>query len=122
MIQPNAEEQKTVESHFGFPEPPFGVTPNPRFYYANTAYRNALTEVAHGILAKKGLMLVTGEVGTGKTILLRKLMHDLGATVKFIFISSSQLSSNGIVDVVSTDLGLANKKTKVEMGRDLTKY
>jgi type II secretory pathway predicted ATPase ExeA/HAMP domain-containing protein len=112
----------SVESHFGFQEPPFGVTPNPRFYYTNTAYRDALAEVAHGILAKKGLMLVTGEVGTGKTILLRKLMHDLGATVKFIFISSSQLSSNGIVDVVSTDLGLANKKTKVEMGRDLTKY
>lgn len=121
MIQLSGQKN-SVESHFGFQEPPFGVTPNPRFYYTNTAYRDALTEVAHGILAKKGLMLVTGEVGTGKTILLRKLMHDLGATVKFIFISSSQLSSNGIVDVVSTDLGLANKKTKVEMGRDLTKY
>lgn len=121
MIQLSGQNN-SVESHFGFQEPPFGVTPNPRFYYKNTAYRNALAEVAHGIVAKKGLMLVTGEVGTGKTILLRKLMHDLGATVKFIFVSSSQLSSNGIVDVVSTDLGLANKKTKVEMGRDLTKY
>ena len=122
MIQPNAEEQKTVESHFGFPEPPFGVTPNPRFYYANTAYRNALAEVAHGIIAKKGLMLVTGEVGTGKTILLRKVMNDLGATVKFVFISSSHLTSNGFLEVVSTSLGLAKKKTKVEMTQDLTKY
>lgn len=83
MIQLSGQNN-SVESHFGFQEPPFGVTPNPRFYYKNTAYRNALAEVAHGIVAKKGLMLVTGEVGTGKTILLRKLMHDLGATVKFI--------------------------------------
>ena len=122
MIEPNAEAQKTVESHFGFQEPPFGVTPNPRFYYTNTAYRDALAEVAHGIIAKKGLMLVTGEVGTGKTILLRKLMNDLSATVKFVFISSSQLTSNGLLEVVSTSLGLAKKKTKAEMTQDLTNY
>ena len=122
MIQPNAEAQKTVESHFGFQEPPFGVTPNPRFYYTNTASRDALAEVAHGIIAKKGLMLVTGEVGTGKTILLRKLMNDLGATVKFVFISSSQLTSNGFLEVVSTSLGLTRKKTKIEMTQDLTRY
>src|ERR1044071_1328939 len=122
MIQPNAEAQKTVETHFGFQEPPFGVTPNPRFYYTNTASRDALAEVAHGIVAKKGLMLVTGEVGTGKTILLRKLMNDLGATVKFVFISSSQLTSNGFLEVVSTSLGLTRKKTKIEMTQDLTRY
>ena len=122
MIEPNAGAQKTVESHFGFQEPPFGVTPNPRFYYTNRAYRDALAEVAHGIIAKKGLMLVTGEVGTGKTILLRKLMNDLSATVKFVFISSSQLTSNGLLEVVSTGLGLARKKTKVEMTQDLTNY
>jgi len=122
MIQPNAEAKKTVESHFGFQEPPFGVTPNPRFYYTNAAYRDALAEVAHGVIAKKGLMLVTGEVGTGKTILLRKLMNDLRATVKFVFISSSQLTSNGFLEVVCISLGLAKKKTKVEMTQDLTKY
>ena len=98
MIQLSGQKN-SVESHFGFQEPPFGVTPNPRFYYTNTAYRDALTEVAHGILAKKGLMLVTGEVGTGKTILLRKLMHDLGATVKFIFISSTQTMDKALYSI-----------------------
>ncbi|HEY1234104.1 MAG TPA: AAA family ATPase [Candidatus Binatia bacterium] len=122
MIQPSAEAQKSVESHFGFQEPPFGVTPNPRFYYINTAYSDALAEVAHGIVARKGLMLVTGEVGTGKTILLRKLMNDLGATVKFVFISSSQLTPNGFGEMVSASLGLTKKKTRVEMTQDLTKY
>ena len=121
MIQPSEHNKQTVESYFGFQQPPFGVTPDPRFFYMNTAYRDALAEVAHGITAKKGLMLLTGEVGTGKTILLRKLMRDLD-TVKFIFVSFSHVISDRFLDVVSSNLGLEKKKTKVDMSQELTKY
>ena len=99
-----------VESHFGFRETPFGVTPDPRFFYSNPVYVKALAALVYGIKAKKGFMLLTGEVGTGKTILLRKLMRNLEATVQFVFVSASHLTSYGLVELMVQDLGLASKE------------
>ena len=79
----------------------------------------SLAALAYGIKAKKGLMLVTGEVGTGKTILLRKLMRDLEATVKFVFVSSSDLSSDGLLPLVAHELGLAKRKSRFEVIQEL---
>jgi len=123
MIQLSGQEEKTmIETHFGFRETPFGVTPDPRFFYNDAAYMKSLAALAYGIKAKKGLMLVTGEVGTGKTILLRKLMRDLEATVKFVFVSSSDLSSDGLIHLVAHELGLAKKKSRFEVIQELRGY
>jgi len=99
-----------VESHFGFRETPFGVTPDPRFFYSNPVYVKALAALVYGIKAKKGFMLLTGEVGTGKTILLRKLMRNLEANVQFVFVSASHLTSHALVELMVQDLGLASKE------------
>ena len=64
-------------SYFGFRETPFSVTPDPRFFYTNRLYQEALSALLYGIEAKKGFIVITGEVGTGKTTLLRKLMRNL---------------------------------------------
>ena len=123
MIQLSGQEEKTIiETHFGFRETPFGVTPDPRFFYNEAAYMKSLAALAYGIKAKKGLMLVTGEVGTGKTILLRKLMRDLEATVKFVFVSSSDLSSDGLLPLVAHELGLAKRKSRLEVIQELRGY
>ena len=123
MIQPTVQEHKTlVETQFEFRETPFGVTPDPRFFYNDAAYMKSLAALAYGIKAKKGLMLVTGEVGTGKTILLRKLMRDLEATVKFVFVSSSDLSSDGLLHLVAHVLGLAKRKSRFELIQELRGY
>ena len=120
MIQLSGQEEKTIiETHFGFRETPFGVTPDPRFFYNEAAYMKSLAALAYGIKAKKGLMVVTGEVGTGKTILLRKLMRDLEATVKFVFVSSSDLSSDGLLPLVAHELGLAKRKSRFEVIQEL---
>ena len=60
------EQTGTFEDYFGFRETPFGATPDPRFFYANPLYLEGLAALVYGIKAKKGLMLLTGEVGTGK--------------------------------------------------------
>jgi len=123
MIQVSVQEHKTlVETQFEFRETPFGVTPDPRFFYNDAAYMKSLAALAYGIKAKKGLMLVTGEVGTGKTILLRKLMRDLEATVKFVFVSSSDLSSDSLLHLVAHDLGLAKRKSRFEVIQELRGY
>ena len=113
----------TAESYFGFRETPFGVTPDPRFFYSSSLYLEGLAALVYGIRGKKGLMLLTGEVGTGKTILLRKLMRQLEANVQFVFISSSHITSYGLVELMVHDLGLANKeKNRLEMIHELNEH
>jgi general secretion pathway protein A len=116
------ESEGTFENYFGFRETPFGVTPDPRFFYSHPLYLEGLAALVYGIKAKKGLMLLTGEVGTGKTILLRKLMRQL-ETVHFVFISSSHITSYGLIELMIQDLGLGNKeKNRLDMIHDLNEY
>src|SRR5262245_15322460 len=117
------EIKTTPESHFGFQESPFGVTPDPRFFYSHPLYAEGLAVLIHGIETKKGFMLVTGEVGTGKTILLRKLMRHLEGRVQFVFVSNSHLTSYGLTEMVVQNLGLGNKeKSRLDMIQDLNNY
>ena len=117
------ETEGTFESYFGFRETPFGVTPDPRFFYSHPLYLEGLAALVYGIKAKKGLMLLTGEVGTGKTILLRKLMRQLETTVQFVFISSSHITSYGLVELMIQDLGIANReKNRLEMIHELNEH
>jgi type II secretory pathway predicted ATPase ExeA len=125
MGEPHSlDENKTVvESQFGFREMPFGVAPDPRFFYRNDHYTEGLDVLAEGIRAKKGLLLVTGEVGTGKTILLRKLMRHLEASARFVFVSTSHLTSDGLTELILEDLGLPTRgKTRWEIAQALRQY
>ncbi|HUC99000.1 MAG TPA: AAA family ATPase [Candidatus Polarisedimenticolaceae bacterium] len=121
---PGPQEHKAMlHSHFGFREMPFGVTPDPRFFYSHPHYLEGLAALVHGIEAKKGFMLVTGEVGTGKTILLRKLMRHLDGSVQFVFVSNSHLTSYGLTELIVQNLAISNKeKSRLEMLQDLNNY
>ncbi len=121
---PGSQKHKAMfESHFGFKEIPFGVTPDPRFFYSHPLYLEGLAALVHGIESKKGFMLVTGEVGTGKTILLRKLMRHLEAHVHFVFVSNSHLTSYGLTELIVQNLGISSKeKSRLEMIQDLNSY
>lgn len=111
------------ETYFRFLETPFGVTPDPRFFYTNPFYQETFAALVYGLQAKKGLVLVTGEVGTGKTTLLRKLMRNGEANVQCLFISNSRLSFEELLARIAHDLGLTNKgKTKLEMIQELNDY
>jgi len=117
------EHEIVVEDYFGFRETPFGVTPDPRFFFSNPVYLEGLAALIYGIKAKKGFMLLTGEVGTGKTILVRKLMRHLETNVQFVFISSGHLTSYGLVELLLHEFGLTSKeKNRLEMMQDLDLY
>jgi general secretion pathway protein A len=110
-------------SYFGFLESPFNVTPDPRFFYTNPVYLEAYATLRYGIEAKKGFIVITGEVGTGKTTLLRKLLRSLGDTVHSVFIFNTYLSFPELLQVTLHDLGLAPKDTsKVTMLQELNDY
>jgi type II secretory pathway predicted ATPase ExeA len=114
--------QSRLEKHFGLRDTPFGVTPDPRFFYANKLHLDGLRALAYGIQAKKGFLLVTGEVGTGKTILIRKLMRHLESTVKFVFVSASQLTSFDPIELLVRELRVHKKGDRSETARALDAY
>ena len=66
------------EKYFGLTEPPFNITPDPLFLYRSASHQEALAQLSYGIKARKGFVVLTGEVGTGKTTLIRSLLQDLG--------------------------------------------
>jgi general secretion pathway protein A len=110
-------------SYFGFLESPFSVTPDPRFFYTNPTYLEVDASLRYGIEAKKGFIVVTGEVGTGKTTLLRKLLRSFETTVRSVFIFNTHLSFPELLQVALHDLGLASKDfSKVRMLEDLNGY
>ena len=94
--------------HFGFAELPFSVTPDPRFSYVNSDYREAFATLRYGIETRKGFIVITGEAGTGKTTLLRRLMHSVEATVHTAFIFNTHLSFTELLRLVLNELGVAN--------------
>jgi general secretion pathway protein A len=110
-------------SYFGFRESPFSVTPDPRFFYTNPVYLEAFATLRYGIEAKKGFIVITGEVGTGKTTLLRKLLHDLENNVHSVLVFNSCLSFPELLEFTLQDLGLTSKdRNKVTMLQKLNDY
>jgi type II secretory pathway predicted ATPase ExeA len=110
-------------SYFGFRESPFSVTPDPRFFYTNPVYLDAFAMLRYGIEAKKGFIVITGEVGTGKTTLLRKLLHDLENNIHSVFVFNSCLSFPELLEFTLEDLGLTPKdRNKVTMLQALNDY
>ena len=66
------------QKYFGLAEAPFNITPDPSFLYLSPSHREGLAQISYGINARKGFVVLTGEVGTGKTTLIHSLLRDLG--------------------------------------------
>ncbi len=75
-------EATSYNEFYGFSGKPFEVVPDPEFFYPSPSHIDVLTSVIYGIESKKGLMCITGEVGTGKTTLIHFLLHCLDERVK----------------------------------------
>ncbi len=92
---------------FGLRENPFNINPDPRFLYPTRDMEEALACLTYGIQKRKGYILLTGEVGTGKTMLLHKLLdwlHRERAATAFIF--NSRLNVTQFLDFMMADFGL----------------
>jgi general secretion pathway protein A len=111
------------DQHFGFLEPPFSVTPDPRFSYTNSLYQEAFATLRYGVETRKGFVVITGEAGTGKTTLLRRFMRNVESTVHTAFIFNPHLDLNELLRLILNDLGIACPTTdKLTMMAQLNDY
>jgi general secretion pathway protein A len=91
---------------FGLQEKPFSITPDPRFLFLSLSHQEALGHLLYGIEERKGFIAVTGEVGTGKTLLCRALLDRLGSHVRTALIFNSFLSEIELLRSINEDFGL----------------
>jgi type II secretory pathway predicted ATPase ExeA len=77
---------------FDLKEKPFDLTPSPRFVHLSEGHREALALLRYGVTDRKGFILLTGEVGTGKTTMVRTLLDSLNHSVKYVLLSNPILS------------------------------
>jgi type II secretory pathway predicted ATPase ExeA len=93
---------------FGLKENPFNVNPDPRFLFQTSEIQEALACLTYGVERRRGFVLLTGEVGTGKTTLLNKLLEGLReARVATAFIFNPRLSANQFLHFMLGDFGIS---------------
>jgi general secretion pathway protein A len=83
---------------YGFERDPFGVTPDPDFLFMTPGHREALAQLLYAIQEKKGFILVTAEIGMGKTTLLEALRRELDSNTAVAYISNSLLPFPAILE------------------------
>ena len=100
---------------YGLKELPFALTPDPRFIYFTPSHTEVMANLHYGIESGKGLIVVTGEVGTGKTTILRWMMQRLERTVMVAYLFNPRLSVTEFYQHIASLLDVQNWDTKPEL-------
>ncbi len=92
-------------NHFyGFQESPFNMTPNPRFFFSSDKHAEALDSLVYAISERKGFVVITGEIGSGKTTVCRTLLNRLDAKTQTALVTNTHLSGKDLLSVILEDL------------------
>jgi general secretion pathway protein A len=94
-------------SHFGLADNPFSIAPNPDYLFMSPRHREALAHLTFGLKESGGFVMLTGEVGTGKTTVSRKLLQDLSDDTQTAVILNPTLSALELLATVCDELGVS---------------
>src|SRR4051794_38467112 len=98
------------ESFYGFAGKPFQLTPDPQFYFGSRQHRRAMAFCEYGLNQSEGFIVITGEVGAGKTTLVRSLLGNLDPHgVVAANLVSSQLGAEDVLRMITAAFGVATK-------------
>ena len=95
------------EQYYGLKEKPFSLTPDTDFFYRSVTHQEALNVLLVAIKSGDGFIKVTGEVGTGKTLLCRKLLDALDEQYNTVYIPNPYMSSNALLDAVLAEMDIS---------------
>jgi len=105
------------KAFFGFSENPFNLSPDPAFLYRSAQHEEALANLIYGVQSRKGFIVLTGEIGTGKTTMLECLRDYLYLQhIEFAFLFNSRVTASEFFEMIAYDLDLRcsrNSKTEV---------
>lgn len=96
------------EAFYGLNDQPFAITTDPKFFYFSGSHQHAYSELLNGLRRREGLLLVTGETGTGKTTLCRAVLESLGSRTFSAMILNPYMSGPEVFRVVLRDFGLVS--------------
>jgi general secretion pathway protein A len=93
-------------TYFGFKERPFSIAPDPSFLYMSELHREALAHLLYGVKSDSGFVLLTGEVGTGKTTICRCLLEQMPETSKVAYVINPRLSEVELLATICDEFGI----------------
>jgi general secretion pathway protein A len=111
------------EAYFSLEDPPFVLTPDPRFLLRSKGHHEILASLLYGITSQKGLMALIGDVGTGKTTLCRALLRELPEDVQSALVLNPHLSDTELIGTILDDLGVERRgASRGELMAALSQY
>lgn len=108
---------------YGLKEQPFNLTPDSHFLFLSEKHKEALAHIRYGIETKKGFVLITGEIGAGKTTLCRALLKEMDRNYKIALVLNSMVSAVGLLKTIINDFGIITKaRSRQDMVDVLNKF
>jgi general secretion pathway protein A len=108
---------------YQFKENPFNVTADPDFFFSSKCHLDAISNLVYGVAQRKGIIVITGEIGTGKTTLCRKLLRQTDLNTKFALILNPRFSELQLLQLIAQDLGIkAKPQTKFHIIQALNHF
>ena len=108
---------------FGLREKPFNVTPDPHFLYMSPSHQEAFANLLYGVRERKGFIMVTGEVGTGKTTLLHNLLGSMDENIQSVFVFHTGIDFNDLLEMIHHELGIPiASTTKASLLQSLNRH
>ncbi|MBU1949838.1 MAG: AAA family ATPase, partial [Candidatus Eisenbacteria bacterium] len=111
------------ETFYGLTENPFNITPDPRFLFLTPSHRAALNYLEYGVEERKGFLVVTGEVGVGKTLLIRTLLQRVDSRTETALVMNARLTFKELMILAVRDWNLpVQGQTKLDLLIALQEY
>ena len=98
------------ERYYGFRRPPFSITPDPGFFYSTPSHKLALEQLLRGLFRREGFLVLTGDIGTGKTMLCWALVERLGRKTFSALVLNPFVSEDELLRIVLKDFGVVSRE------------
>src|SRR5438105_6718657 len=98
------------EQYYGFAEKPFSLTPDPKFLYRSPSHANAFELLQYAVRRREGFVVVTGDIGTGKTTLCRALLEEIDRTTFTALVLNPFLSEEDLLRRILQDFGVVSRE------------
>src|SRR5437588_8447344 len=109
--------------HFGLARHPFAITPDPYFLFHTPKHDEALASLFYGVQRQMGFVVLTGEVGTGKTLVLRYIMELMSRfKTTFAYVFNTTLTPLEFLEYVASDFGLPAATSKGQLLAQLNRF